>query len=325
MPSKEDSDGDGLTDAEEENEKLALREWSFTNGKTLMDITNLTMAQGRVYYFGVKVKSLTGEQWSDTMRTSFRVDLSPPIDDGTKLTNGTTMHWLAPVPDLVPSDPNDPGSTKIIAGPTFNINWGSAEDPESGIIAYELQERADTSPVWKTIMVRYQETNRHKLNFMVGVHSDTYPENIPKDANEAHSYYYRVRSMNGAGSWGSWTTESVAATTKVPEKVISQVSNYPNPVNLVENPGVTYTNIVYVLNQDAEVDITLYDLLGHEVRAWHFNRGEANGGAQGANVLQWFLENEAGDQVAKGGYLCRIVVKSDKGIQEELRKIGIIR
>ena len=84
-------------------------------------------------------------------------------------------------------------------------------------------------------------------------------------------------------------------------------------------------NIVYVLNQDAEVDITIYDLLGREVRSWNFSRGQANGGAQGSNILQWFLDNEVGDQVAKGGYLCRIVVKSDEGIQEEIRKIAIIR
>ncbi|MCX7716131.1 MAG: hypothetical protein N2Z73_01785, partial [Endomicrobia bacterium] len=87
------------------------------------------------------------------------------------------------------------------------------------------------------------------------------------------------------------------------------------------------TYIVYVLNQDAEVTLTLYDLLGYKVKEWTFKAGQP-GGKKGANKVPqegWDGTNEAGQKVAKGGYIAQIKVKSSKGVITAIRKIGVIR
>ena len=83
------------------------------------------------------------------------------------------------------------------------------------------------------------------------------------------------------------------------------------------------TNIVYILNQDAEVTISLYDLLGYQVISWTFQPG-SEGGREGANRVPWDGSNEMGQKVAKGGYIAQIKVKSDRGVVTTTRKIGII-
>ena len=69
--------------------------------------------------------------------------------------------------------------------------------------------------------------------------------------------------------------------------------------------------------------ITLYDLLGYEVVSWTFPAG-IEGGKKGANFIKWDGSNSFGQKVAKGGYICRIEVKSSQGTKVRIRKIGII-
>ena len=80
---------------------------------------------------------------------------------------------------------------------------------------------------------------------------------------------------------------------------------------------------MYILNQDAEVTISLYDLLGYQVAQWTFSAG-SEGGKQGANRVPWDGTNGTGSKVSKGGYLAQIKVKSDKGVVTTIRKIGVI-
>ncbi|HRY30026.1 MAG TPA: hypothetical protein P5079_08340, partial [Elusimicrobiota bacterium] len=85
--------------------------------------------------------------------------------------------------------------------------------------------------------------------------------------------------------------------------------------------GPTY--ITYLLNEDANVTITLFDLLGYKVREWEFSAGSL-GGRAGPNTYSWDGANEGGAKVAAGGYILRIEVRGSKGTTTVIRKIGII-
>ena len=84
---------------------------------------------------------------------------------------------------------------------------------------------------------------------------------------------------------------------------ISLTQNYPNPFN----PG---THIQYGLPRAAEVDLTIYNAAGQQVRT-------LASGFQGAGryVYRWDARDDGGGQVASGSYLCRLLVESE-GVSE---------
>jgi len=244
-----------------------------------------------MYYFSVITRSVSGgvTLFSDPGYREFKVDITPP----------TTV------------DPPVPEISVEAEATSYNVHWDFAQDPESGVVAYELQERVDTFPVWNTI-------------------SSTVPGDSQNYAitgkEKGHFYFYRVRARNAAGSWGSWSDASSPAVTGLPKDIISDVSNYPNPAT------GDYTTIAYTLKYDAKVTITIYDLLGHLVLEEEFKPG-SDQGTRGPREWVWDLRNEMGEKVAKGGYICRITVnvedstapKSDDRTVQVIRKIGVIR
>jgi hypothetical protein len=138
------------------------------------------------------------------------VDVSPPT-----------------VPGVPISDQELAGGTPAKTG-VFTIRWASALDAEAGVREYEIQEREDNNPIWKTIrMVPSKQTT-----FLVG--SKDNPANAPKKSG--HFYSYRVRSINQAGGTSDWSAASAAASTGFPDTVISKVTNYPNPVDTRQGP-----------------------------------------------------------------------------------------
>ena len=102
-------------------------------------------------------------------------------------------------------------------------------------------------------------------------------------------------------------------------KVISNISAYPNPVTTKKNN----TTLTYKLNENAPVDITVYDLMGYEMKHFEFKAGE-KGAQRGENRIIWDCTDIRGRSVMKGGYLCRIVVHSSRGKKVVIKKIGII-
>jgi hypothetical protein len=257
-------------------------------------IPGLSLQHGETYRFNVQ--SFTSDPYandlvynSDIGYGEFRVDIHPPSSPG------------APVPDQY---------HKKVAMLSYNVNWTQAQDNvssvESGVAQYQLQERKDTSPVWKT--VEYVSGNSNNVFF--------------KDKEAGHFYYYRVRAQDNAGNWGDWSEISEAAMTGLPSKVLSEVSNYPNPARF--DKGDNQTIITYILKEDAEVEIILYDMMGYLVKKWEFEKSQL-GGKMGMNQFPWYGKNDDGSSVAKGGYILRIKVKSSEGTVEETRKIGIIR
>jgi hypothetical protein len=222
----------------------------------------------------------------------YRVDISPPT-----------------VPGMPTSDQDasgEPAKTGV-----FTIRWSAAGDIESGVRAFEIQEREDNNPVWKTIRL----VPGLQTTFLVG--SNDMPTNGPKPSG--HFYTYRVRAINNAGGASDWSPESNAASTGFPEEPISEVTNYPNPADMRQGP----THVSFILNEDAAVKITLYDLLGYEIRRWEFVAGE-QGGKAGPNIFSWDGKDSSGKQVSAGGYIMRIEVIGSKGSTTVIRKIGVI-
>ena len=139
-------------------------------------------------------------------------------------------------------------------------------------------------------------------------------------------YRWQVRAINGAGTAGAWSPMSTTVNTGLPAAIISQISNYPNPVDTRLGGVQGRTFITYVLSGDADVEITMYDLLGYRVMHWNFPGGTP-GGQQGPNTVPpggWDGTNEAGQKVSKGGYLAQIKAGGALGSSTVIRKIGVI-
>lgn len=123
---------------------------------------------------------------------------------------------------------------------------------------------------------------------------------------------------------GSQSLKEGASTGFPSEEVIREVYNYPNPFDIRKDGEEGKTTIRYTLNENAEVIVTLLDLLGYEVNSWTFPAG-IEGGKKGVNSIKWDGINFTGLKVGKGGYICRIEVRSSQGTEVKIRKIGIIQ
>ncbi len=110
---------------------------------------------------------------------------------------------------------------------------------------------------------------------------------------------------------------------QLPQPLIANVSNAPNPFDSRKGGVEGQTQISYWLEQDVPVQVTLYDLVGFRVRQWSFSAGE-NGGHLGSNHFLWDGTNEAGQKVSKGGYLAQIEIETPETVVTVIRKIGVI-
>lgn len=109
----------------------------------------------------------------------------------------------------------------------------------------------------------------------------------------------------------------------LPQEIISNVSNAPNPFDSRKPGNEGMTRISYELSLDAPVRVILYDLMGFRVRRWDFQAG-LDGGRAGENAFSWDGTNEAGQKVSKGGYLAQIEIETPHGVTSAIRKIGVI-
>jgi glucuronoarabinoxylan endo-1,4-beta-xylanase len=86
--------------------------------------------------------------------------------------------------------------------------------------------------------------------------------------------------------------------------------NYPNPFS-------SSTAIPYQLGTPAEVVVTVYDILGREIRT--FSLGEQSAGAHG---VLWDGRNNMGTLVATGTYFCRLQAKGETHIRKMIFNNG---
>jgi hypothetical protein len=216
---------------------------------------------------------------------------------------------LLPVETKVENDctpplaPGKPAFYSSLLSNTYIIFWHCSLDIESGVVCYELQEKNGISSDWRKI--------NDNISAVLSCYSII--GRVP-----GH-YYYRVRAKNAVGLWSEWSLVSKKTSINFPDKIITRVSNFPNPINSKEGNTI----ITYFLNQDAEITITIYDLMGYEIKIWSFGAGE-EGGNQGINNIVWDCKDDRGDKIFKGCYLCRIRAKFNQKVTIVTRKIGVI-
>lgn len=234
------------------------------------------------YYVVVKTQNNGGE-WSDAGYASFCVDLTQPETPG------------KPVPSTMIT--NTPATQYV-------VTWNASSDLESGLSGYEIQEREGTSPVWQWYDVNWDAetastTEEHTLK------SDLVSGSIAKltvlGKRSGHFYVYRVRAKNRAGSWSEWSSVSESANTGNILESITRISNYPNPFN----PMKRSTTIAYILNENMDVKIYIYNLSGELMRKFEKSSGE-NGSKQGPNAIVWDGKNDCGETLASGIYFIRL-------------------
>ncbi|MDP2865208.1 MAG: fibronectin type III domain-containing protein, partial [Elusimicrobiota bacterium] len=145
------------------------------------------------------------------------------------------------------------------SGQAYTLKWAAADDPESNVMSYEIQEREGTSPVWKTVAALPGFKTGGAINNIYTVGDPSVPG---ETARPLGTYYtYRVRSWNFAGQHSDWSTISTPAGTTIGKELLSKVSSYPNPVDLRKGGVEGKVDITYTLNDNAEVTMTIYDLL----------------------------------------------------------------
>jgi hypothetical protein len=257
----------------------------------------------RAYIVSVRALTNDGEYIPSINGTPvliFRIDTTKPTAPG------------APVPQV-------PAGTA--AGQSYALKWESSVDFESSIMAYEIQERENTSPVWKTINAIPGYKYGGGINNIYSVGDPVIPGEKPRPLG--NYYTYRIRAWNFAGLYSDWSEVSKPVATSIGNQLIQKVDAYPNPVDLRKGGREGKITIAYILNDDAEVVISIYDLLGNLVKEVKFSRGQ-KGAQMGSNYFDWDGRNDLGGIVSKGGYIVRIKASSPKGSSTITKKIGVI-
>ncbi len=126
----------------------------------------------------------------------------------------------------------------------YTIYWTAASDGQSGVSAYELQERVGATGVWTTLTSTTTATS-----FAV--------------TGKLHNtrYYYHVRARNGDGVWGSWSTDSdgvlVDTTIPIPPSVTDDGATTSSTTTLhatwqgASDPESGITEYRYRIRRDA--------------------------------------------------------------------------
>jgi hypothetical protein len=292
-------------------------------------LTGLGLSDGSVYYLFIRtLTTVNGLALppSPIKVGTLHVDVSKPLPPGEFLNLPTsapsgviTVQW-APTATTGPSGlfsyiirqflDGSPVPVEVIQTSTPSFTFGSGQTAGGSAFSHTVAARSEGRIEPKT--------TTSPLEFLNG---ETGAARAP-----GHFYRYQVESINGAGTASDWSPVSSTIDTGLPSEIITQVTNYPNPVDTRKGGIDGRTYISYLLSSDAQVDITIYDLLGYRVMGWSFPAG-GPGGQQGPNTVPpngWDGTNESGQKVSKGGYLAQIKVGGTKGSTTVIRKIGVI-
>jgi len=98
---------------------------------------------------------------------------------------------------------------------------------------------------------------------------------------------------------------------------------YPNPAKLEKDKSI---NFEYTMSKDSSVRLEIYNITGGLVHEMDLASGQ-DGGKFGVNEgVKWNGLNFAGDKIAPGVYICRLVATDDLGNTEDMsKKLVILR
>ncbi len=145
------------------------------------------------------------------------------------------------------------------------------------------------------------------------------------------NFWHPLGTSSNSGAQNQ-TTRTVTGSTRhlgifrvtmfaAPGSGITEIFNYPNPFHPDEGP----TSITYMLGDNSDVNLIIYDSLGNLVKKIDYAAG-STGGSQGPNTITWDGKNGRGETVASGAYIARLLAKdSGGGRSKATRKIGVVR
>jgi glucuronoarabinoxylan endo-1,4-beta-xylanase len=111
---------------------------------------------------------------------------------------------------------------------------------------------------------------------------------------------------------GRYAVNILTSATQVaaPPSEFKLEQNYPNPFS-------TSTEISYQINKQADVTVTVYDILGREIR--RFAAGDQGAGVHG---VLWDGKNSAGELVSRGIYFYQLRVQNETRVKKMLYGFG---
>jgi len=197
--------------------------WTSTGTTASVTHTGLSLLQGKTYYVGVKAKNGAGLWSSVGYSNGIKVDTTPPSAPPQPTENSTIDY-----------DFDGDGN--------YYVYWYAsplAVDAESGIAAYELQERLGPTGTWTTIVA-----------------STTIRYALVSSRLDKTQYFYQVRAKNGAGLWGSWSAASDGI-------LIDKTA--PSPVTVTDDGAtttfVTQLHATWTASSDPESGIMQHEYL----------------------------------------------------------------
>ncbi len=263
------------------------------------DIINLNLLPDHLYYLTLRSISTRADNpgtplYSKPAILPFMTDFSPP-------------HL-----------PNYPIDVQL-DGTNHLLSWEDFSDPVSGIKRFYIEEKSNYSPSWNQLVVLPPVIDPMQPKVSERYYSTQ--QLIPPQPRKPNmSYTYRVRAENQAGLMSDYIY-SVPITTVDTNKVLSNVSNFPNPFNSRKQN----TTLFYYLNQDTGIEVRIYDSMGHFVRKYNYTSGIISKSVKGDCSMDWDGKNEQGEYVAKGGYFVVIEAPDTKGEEKKvIRMVGVI-
>jgi len=259
--------------------------WSATS-ETDASYERLNLRHNTTYYLWLKATST--DDFSRIKTYEVKVDLTEPPPP--------------PKPTTTAANQKTQTIDKATTSSGYWVSWEAVKDEESGILYYQIEQKADTG-MW------------------VALATTTATEYYITTSSPSVFYYYKIRAKNYAGTWGSYSSPSAVAYLSLPPDPLSKLSSYPNPFDSRK----TQCKITYLLNADMKIDIRIYDLFGNLVRKWEKDGGAADYSALGVNEISWDGTDTNGSKVAMGMYILSVEITNSDGEKKSKRwKIGVI-
>ena len=172
--------------------------------------------------------------------------------------------------------PGVPGGLMAVAmDDNIQLSWDRSTDED---FQYFVLEKATNMDFTGPEVIQTADTSYTDVNFT---------------ANETN--YYRLIAVDHAGNTSDYSEVVEAAVLSIDENMVPAVfalhQNYPNPFNPT-------TQIKYDIAEDSFVSITIYDVMGRNIRTlMNVNQ------TAGYHSIQWDAKNDMGEGVSAGMYI----------------------
>lgn len=140
----------------------------------------------------------------------------------------------------------------------------------------------------------------------------------------SETYYYKVFAVSGDGtkvSENSTNIASIMGNGIANKSILQNQSLVPADfsVNIFPNPFNPQTTIKFGFPEKSMVNIEIYDLLGHKMNTLYHKKID-----QGFHQIRWNGEDDMGNLVPSGNYLCRLSTFSLESEKQYVKKQKII-